>query len=120
MRALVVANPAATTTTGRVRDVLVGALASELKVDLAETTHRGHAREPPWRRRGRPSPRPAPAAPAGSRWAPRAPPAPAPRRCAGPTPAPRPPSPRPTPRPTTGGPTRAGSSSPPAWASTPT
>ncbi|SHG90712.1 diacylglycerol/lipid kinase family protein [Geodermatophilus nigrescens] len=45
MRALVVANPAATTTNGRVRDVLVGALASELKVDLAETTHRGHARE---------------------------------------------------------------------------
>ncbi|SDC02741.1 Diacylglycerol kinase family enzyme [Geodermatophilus telluris] len=45
MRALVVANPAATTTTGRVRDVLVGALASELKVDLAETGHRGHARE---------------------------------------------------------------------------
>ncbi|PRY51738.1 diacylglycerol kinase family enzyme [Geodermatophilus tzadiensis] len=45
MRALVVANPAATTTTGRVRDVLLGALASELKVDLAETTHRGHARE---------------------------------------------------------------------------
>jgi diacylglycerol kinase family enzyme len=45
MRALVVANPAATTTTGRVRDVLVGALASELKVDLAETTHRGHGRE---------------------------------------------------------------------------
>jgi diacylglycerol kinase family enzyme len=45
MRALVVANPAATTTTGRVRDVLLGALAGELKVDLAETTHRGHARE---------------------------------------------------------------------------
>jgi diacylglycerol kinase family enzyme len=45
MRALVVANPAATTTTGRVRDVLVGALASELKVDLAETSHRGHGRE---------------------------------------------------------------------------
>jgi diacylglycerol kinase family enzyme len=45
MRALVVANPAATTTTGRVRDVLLGALASELKVDLAETTHRGHGRE---------------------------------------------------------------------------
>ncbi|MEX5716816.1 diacylglycerol/lipid kinase family protein [Geodermatophilus maliterrae] len=45
MRALVVVNPAATTTTGRVRDVLVGALASELKVDLAETTRRGHARE---------------------------------------------------------------------------
>ncbi|MBM7805668.1 diacylglycerol kinase family enzyme [Geodermatophilus bullaregiensis] len=45
MRALVVANPAATTTTGRVRDVLLGALSSELKVDLAETTRRGHARE---------------------------------------------------------------------------
>jgi diacylglycerol kinase family enzyme len=27
------------------RDVLVGALASELKVDVAETTHRGHGRE---------------------------------------------------------------------------
>ena len=27
------------------RDVLVGALASELKVDVVETTHRGHARE---------------------------------------------------------------------------
>ncbi len=40
-----VANPAATTTTGRVRDVLLGALASELKVDLAETTHRGHGHE---------------------------------------------------------------------------
>jgi diacylglycerol kinase family enzyme len=45
MRALVVANPAATTTTGRMRDVLLGALASELKVDLAETSHRGHGRE---------------------------------------------------------------------------
>jgi diacylglycerol kinase family enzyme len=45
MRALVVANPAATTTTRRVRDVLLGALASELKVDLAETAHRGHGRE---------------------------------------------------------------------------
>jgi diacylglycerol kinase family enzyme len=40
-----VANPAATTTTRGVRDVLLGALASELKVDLAETSHRGHARE---------------------------------------------------------------------------
>ncbi|HEX2075737.1 MAG TPA: diacylglycerol kinase family protein [Geodermatophilus sp.] len=45
MRALVVANPAATTTTGKMRDVLVGALASELKVDVAQTAHRGHGRE---------------------------------------------------------------------------
>jgi diacylglycerol kinase family enzyme len=45
MRALLVANPAATTTTRKVRDVLVRALSSELKVDVAETTHRGHARE---------------------------------------------------------------------------
>jgi len=35
----------ATATTPKVRDVLVRALASELKVDLAETEHRGHARE---------------------------------------------------------------------------
>ncbi|MGY1754183.1 diacylglycerol/lipid kinase family protein [Blastococcus sp. SYSU D01042] len=45
MRALVVVNPAATTTTAKMRDVLVGALASELKVDVAETAHRGHGRE---------------------------------------------------------------------------
>src|SRR3978361_1143545 len=45
MRALLVANPAATTTTRKVRDVLVRALSSELKVDVAETTHRGPARE---------------------------------------------------------------------------
>jgi diacylglycerol kinase family enzyme len=45
MRALVVVNPAATATTPKVRDVLVRALASELKVDLAETSCRGHARE---------------------------------------------------------------------------
>jgi diacylglycerol kinase family enzyme len=45
MRALVVVNPAATTTTSKMRDVLVGALASELKVDVAETAHRGHGRE---------------------------------------------------------------------------
>ena len=45
MRALVVVNPAATSTTAKMRDVLVGALASELKVDVAETAHRGHARE---------------------------------------------------------------------------
>jgi diacylglycerol kinase family enzyme len=45
MRALLVANPAATTTTRKVRDVLVRALSSELKVDVAETEHRGHGRE---------------------------------------------------------------------------
>src|SRR5919206_1367731 len=45
MRALVVVNPAATATTPKGRDVLLRALGSELKVDLAETTHRGHARE---------------------------------------------------------------------------
>jgi diacylglycerol kinase family enzyme len=45
MRALLVVNPAATTTTRKVRDVLVRALSTELKVDVAETTHRGHARE---------------------------------------------------------------------------
>src|SRR4051812_21506699 len=45
MRALVVVNPAATSTTAKMRDVLVGALASELKLDVVETTHRGHGRE---------------------------------------------------------------------------
>jgi len=45
MRALLVANPAATTTNRKVRDVLVRALSSELKVDVAETEHRGHARD---------------------------------------------------------------------------
>ncbi|TFV92450.1 diacylglycerol kinase family lipid kinase [Blastococcus sp. CT_GayMR20] len=45
MRALVVVNPAATTTTEKMRNVLVGALASELKLDVVQTNHRGHARE---------------------------------------------------------------------------
>src|SRR5207245_10331688 len=45
MRALVVVNPAATATTPKTRDILLRALASELKIDLAETPHRGHARE---------------------------------------------------------------------------
>jgi diacylglycerol kinase family enzyme len=45
MRALVVVNPAATSTTAKMRDVLVGALSSELKLDVAETAHRGHGRE---------------------------------------------------------------------------
>ena len=45
MRALLVANPAATTTNRRVRDVLVRALSSELELEVAETAHRGHACE---------------------------------------------------------------------------
>jgi diacylglycerol kinase family enzyme len=45
MRALVVVNPTATTTTPGMRDVLVGALGGELKLDVVETAHRGHARE---------------------------------------------------------------------------
>lgn len=45
MRALLVVNPAATTTTAKFRDVLVRALSSDLKVEVAETTHRGHAYE---------------------------------------------------------------------------
>jgi diacylglycerol kinase family enzyme len=43
MRALLVVNPAATTTTEKGRDVLVRALASELKLEVEETSHRGHA-----------------------------------------------------------------------------
>lgn len=43
MRALLVVNPKATTTTPRMRDVLTRALSSEIKIDTAETTHRGHA-----------------------------------------------------------------------------
>src|SRR4051812_23214780 len=45
MRALGVVTPAATATTPKARDVLVRALASELKVDVVETEHRGHGRE---------------------------------------------------------------------------
>lgn len=45
MRALLVVNPQATATSARERDVLIRALGSDLKVDLAETTHRGHAIE---------------------------------------------------------------------------
>jgi diacylglycerol kinase family enzyme len=45
MRALVVVNPAATSTTPGMRDVLVGALGGELKLDVVETAHRGHAHE---------------------------------------------------------------------------
>ena len=43
MRALLVVNPKATSTTPRMRDVLARALGSEIKIDMAETTHRGHA-----------------------------------------------------------------------------
>jgi diacylglycerol kinase family enzyme len=45
MRALVVVNPAATTTTAKMRDVIVGALGSQLKLDVVETAFRGHARD---------------------------------------------------------------------------
>jgi diacylglycerol kinase family enzyme len=43
VRALLVVNPTATTTTARGRDVLARALASETKVEVEETNHRGHA-----------------------------------------------------------------------------
>ena len=43
MRALLVVNPTATSTTARSREVLKRALASELKVEVEETSHRGHA-----------------------------------------------------------------------------
>ena len=39
------ANPAATTTSPRARDVIARALGSDLKVDVALTEHRGHAHE---------------------------------------------------------------------------
>lgn len=45
MRALLVVNTSATETTRKTRDILARALASDLKVDVAETTHRGHAAE---------------------------------------------------------------------------
>jgi diacylglycerol kinase family enzyme len=43
VRALLVVNPKATTTSARGRDVLARALASDLKLDVAETERRGHA-----------------------------------------------------------------------------
>jgi diacylglycerol kinase family enzyme len=43
VRVLVVVNPRATSTSARERDVLAHALASEAKLDIEETTHRGHA-----------------------------------------------------------------------------
>ncbi len=45
MRALLVVNPSATTTTARARQVLESALGAEVKLDVATTTHRGHAAE---------------------------------------------------------------------------
>ncbi|MDH6575607.1 diacylglycerol kinase family protein [Kitasatospora sp. MAP5-34] len=43
MRALLVVNPKATTTSGRTRDVLTHALRSDLKLEVAHTEYRGHA-----------------------------------------------------------------------------
>ncbi len=43
MRALAVTNPNATSMSPRTRDVIVRALGSELKIDVAETAGRGHA-----------------------------------------------------------------------------
>jgi diacylglycerol kinase family enzyme len=45
MRALAVTNPNATSMSPRTRDVIMQALGSELKIDVAETTRRGHAAE---------------------------------------------------------------------------
>jgi len=45
VRALLVVNPNATTTTGAGRDVLAHALASELKLEVLVTRYRGHAAE---------------------------------------------------------------------------
>ncbi|GAB3969905.1 hypothetical protein GCM10027615_25130 [Plantactinospora veratri] len=53
MRAILVVNPKATTTTGRGRDVLVRALRSEVDLTVEYTRRRGHAvtlaRRPPGR-----------------------------------------------------------------------
>lgn len=45
MRALLVANPSATTTTAAGRDVIARALASELKLEVVATRYRGHTAE---------------------------------------------------------------------------
>jgi diacylglycerol kinase family enzyme len=45
MRGLLIANPKATTTDSRIRDVMVSALRSVLELDVETTTHRGHAGE---------------------------------------------------------------------------
>lgn len=45
MRGLLIVNPNATTTTARVREVLIAALAHQLQLQVARTDHRGHAAE---------------------------------------------------------------------------
>jgi diacylglycerol kinase family enzyme len=45
VRALLIANPKATTTSRRARDVLMRAFAGEVRLELAETQRRGHATE---------------------------------------------------------------------------
>jgi diacylglycerol kinase family enzyme len=45
MRALLVVNPVATSTSRRTREVLASALERDLKLDVAHTTRRGHAAE---------------------------------------------------------------------------
>lgn len=45
MRALLVVNPKATTTSPRARDVIVHALASAVDLDVADTLRRGHAQD---------------------------------------------------------------------------
>jgi diacylglycerol kinase family enzyme len=45
MRALLVVNPAATTTSARTREVLASALETDLKLEVSHTRHRGHAAE---------------------------------------------------------------------------
>lgn len=44
-RGLLIANPNATTTSARTRDVITGALTHEIDLDVVTTTHRGHAEE---------------------------------------------------------------------------
>jgi diacylglycerol kinase family enzyme len=45
VRGILVVNPSATTTSPRVTDVLVHALADEVDLDVVPTSHRGHARD---------------------------------------------------------------------------
>lgn len=45
MRGVLVVNPNASTTSPRVREVLAGALAHQIRLDVVETSHRGHAAE---------------------------------------------------------------------------
>ncbi len=45
MRALLIVNPNATSTTPAGRDLLAHALSSRVRLDVAHTTHRGHAGE---------------------------------------------------------------------------